>query len=229
MTTPPLRSDPAALGVSEIFFSLQGEGPSAGTPAHFVRLQGCDVGCAWCDSKYTWEAAGGQELSIEAIVREARALGKADLVVITGGEPLQHPGIEPLIFAALDGWNRVEVETSGVLPPPLAHPSLFYNVSPKLPSATPRWAETWAHAASWVADPRAVFKIVVGDPPDLDDALRLIGEHALPRARVMLMPEGLTAARIREQAATLAEVCKREGLRLSPRLHVWLWGAKRGV
>ncbi|MEO5617302.1 MAG: 7-carboxy-7-deazaguanine synthase QueE [Candidatus Eisenbacteria bacterium] len=230
MATLPLRADrPAALRVSEVFFSLQGEGPSSGTPAHFIRLQGCDVGCVWCDSKYTWEASGGRERTPEAIVLEARALGDAELVVVTGGEPLQHPGIEALLDAALAGWNRVEVETSGVLPPLMAHPALFYNVSPKLPSATLRWAETWAHTGRWSADPRAVFKIVVGDPPDLEDALRLIGTHALPRARVMLMPEGMSAERIRERSVALAEVCKREGLRLSPRLHVWLWGARRGV
>ena len=85
------------------------------------------------------------------------------------------------------------------------------------------------HAADWVAEPRATFKIVVGDPPDLEDALRLAKHHALPRERVMLMPEGLTDATLRERAATLAEACKREGLRLSPRLHVWMWGARRGV
>src|SRR5262245_42764119 len=50
---------PITLQVSELFLSLQGEGPSAGTPAHFLRLQGCDVGCTWCDSKYTWDPAGG--------------------------------------------------------------------------------------------------------------------------------------------------------------------------
>ena len=230
MTIPLPHADRAsAMRVSEIFLSLQGEGPSAGTPAHFVRLQGCDVGCAWCDSKYTWEASGGRELPPEAIVREARALGEAPLVVVTGGEPLQHPGIRECLAAVLGAWSRVEVETSGVLPPPLANESLFYNVSPKLPSATPRWAETWAHTARWIAEPRACFKIVVGDPPDLEDALRLIREHGLPRARVLLMPEGLTEAALKERAVALAEVCKREGLRLSPRLHVWLWGARRGV
>jgi len=228
----PASSAPGAkrpLRISEVFFSLQGEGPSAGTPAHFVRLQGCDVGCAWCDSKYTWDATGGREASPESILGEARALGEADLVVITGGEPLQHPGIERLLAAALAGWKRVEVETSGVAPPPLSHPALFYNVSPKLPTATPRWAESWALAERWIAEPRAAFKIVVGDAPDLEDALRLVREHALPRDRVLLMPEGLTEARLRERAAGLAEVCKREGFRLSPRLHVWLWGARRGV
>jgi len=217
------------LHVSEIFLSLQGEGPSAGAPAHFIRLQGCDVGCTWCDSKYTWEAAGGVERTVARTCEEALALGAADLVVITGGEPLEHAGVIELIEAAASRWKRVEVETSGVRPPPLARPQLFWNVSPKLPSVTPRWADTWTHAAAWIGEPHATFKLVVGDGPDADDALRLIHEHALPRERVMLMPEGLTDAAVRVRAIALAELCKREGLRLSPRLHVWMWGAKRGV
>jgi len=222
-------SAPAGLRVSERFLSIQGEGPSAGTPAHFLRLQGCDVGCVWCDSKYTWDAAGGQDVAIEAALADLVTLGTAPLLVVTGGEPLAHPGVAELLRAALERWPRVEVETSGLEPPPLAHPALHYNVSPKLPSATPRWRDTWRHAARFVAEPRATFKLVVGVGSDLDDALQLVRAHELPRSRVMLMPEGLTDDVLRERARALAEVCKREGLRLSPRLHVWMWGARRGV
>lgn len=217
------------IRVSEIFHSLQGEGPSAGTPAHFLRLQGCDVGCRWCDTRYTWDAAGGRACTIDAALDEARALGEAPLLVLTGGEPLQHPGVEAAIQAALARWSRVEVETSGACPPPLRDARLAWNVSPKLPGVTPRWADTWRHAAAFAADPAATFKLVVGDDPDEAQALRLIAEHALPRERVMLMPEGLTDAALRERAVRLAETCKRHGLRLSPRLHVWMWGARRGV
>ena len=213
---------------SEVFLSIQGEGPSAGTPAHFVRLQGCDVGCRWCDTKYSWDAAGGNERSSEALWDEARSLGSAPLLVVTGGEPLEHPGIGALLDEALERWPRVEVETSGLLPPPRSHPRLFWNVSPKLPSATPRWEETWRHVARWIAEPNATFKIVVGDPPDPDDATAAIRRHALPRERTMLMPEGMTAEALRARAEGLVELCKREGVRLSPRLHVWLWGARRG-
>ena len=220
---------PRTVRVSELFHSLQGEGPSAGMPAHFLRLQGCDVGCVWCDSKYTWDPRGGREAGVDAVISELLALGGAPLLVVTGGEPLAHPGVEALLASALKNWPRLEVETSGLLPPPLRHDRLHYNVSPKLPSATPRAAETWRHAAAWIAEPNATFKLVVGDPPDLDDALRLIREHALPRERVMLMPEGLTDEKLRERARGLAESCKREGLRMSPRLHIWMWGARRGV
>lgn len=219
----------ATYHVSEVFLSLQGEGPSAGTPAHFVRLQGCDVGCHWCDSRYTWAPGGGRVLEAEALWAEAAALGGAPLLVVTGGEPLEHPGLAPLLEQALGRWPRVEVETSGLLPPPLSHARLFYNVSPKLPSATPRWSDTWRSAAAWVAEPNATFKIVVGDPPDAEDTVRLVAEHRLPASRVMVMPEGLTDERVRSHAADLVELCRRTGFRMSPRLHIWLWGAKRGV
>jgi len=217
------------MRISEIFLSLQGEGPSAGTPAHFVRLQGCDVGCRWCDTRYSWDFGGGRELAAAAACAEARALGEAPLLVITGGEPLEHPGLGDLLARAIEGWPRVEVETSGVAPPPLSHPRLAWNVSPKLPSATPRWRDTWAHVAAWVAEERATFKLVVGDPPDTEDVARLIVEHALPRARVMLMPEGITDRALRARAADLAGSCTRLGVRMSPRLHIWMWGARRGM
>lgn len=217
------------MRVAEVFLSLQGEGPTAGTPAHFVRLQGCGVGCRWCDTKYTWDPAGGREAALEAVWAEALALGAAPLLVVTGGEPLEHPGLAAMLDQALARWPRVEVETSGLAPPPRSHPRLHWNVSPKLPSATERWATTWAHAAAWAAEPNAVFKIVVGDPPDLADAERLIAERALPKERVLLMPEGLTDAALAERARWLAPHCVRLGVRLGPRLHVWLWGARRGV
>lgn len=216
------------LRVSEVFRSLQGEGPSAGTPAHFLRLQGCDVGCQWCDTKYTWEAGGGRESSLADTFAALHALGEAPLLVVTGGEPLEHPGIERVLAAAVGRWPRVEVETSGIAPPVFAHERLHHMWSPKLPGVTERWEETWAHAARFIADPRTWIKLVLSAGDD-EAAVRLIRERALPRERVLLMPQGMTDAAVRARALTLAELCVRESVRLSPRLHVWLWGAKRGV
>ncbi len=215
--------------ISEIFLSIQGEGPSAGTPAHFVRLQGCDVGCQWCDTKYSWPPEGGTDATEEQMLERARELGESRLLVVTGGEPLRHPGLRGLLERALERWPRVEVETCGIAPPPMTHERLAWNVSPKLPSATWHWRETWDHIGAWIAVPSATFKIVIGDPPDPDDALRLIRTHAMPPERVMLMPEGLTDASVRGHAEKVIELCRAHGFRLSPRLHVWMWGARRGV
>jgi len=217
------------LRVAELFRSLQGEGPSAGTPAHFIRLQGCDVGCRWCDTKYAWSGEEGRTVALPALWDEARALGDAPLVVITGGEPLEHPAFAEVLAQALERWPRVEVETSGLLPPPRSHARLHWNVSPKLPAAGGRCEETWRHVAAWRAEPRATFKLVIADAADLAAARARIAAAALPRERVMYMPEGLTEAALRERAAWLAPACVADGVRMSPRLHVWLWGAKRGV
>jgi 7-carboxy-7-deazaguanine synthase len=217
------------LRVSEIFLSLQGEGPSTGVPAHFLRLQGCSIGCRWCDTKYTWDPAGGREDALEAALDQAWALGSAPLLVVTGGEPLEIPELPALLDRALERWTRVEVETSGCAPPVRSHPRLGWNVSPKLPRVTPRWEETWRHTPAWLAEPNAVFKIVVGEEPDEGEALRLIAAHGLPAERVLLMPEGMTDGEVRERARHLASLCQQHGFRLSPRLHVWIWGARRGV
>ena len=114
------------IRLAETFRSLQGEGPSTGTPAHFLRLQGCDVGCRWCDTRYTWDPALGRESTLAEAFAELHALGPAPLLVVTGGEPLEHAGIRELLAAAAGQWPRVEVETSGIAPPPITHERIAY-------------------------------------------------------------------------------------------------------
>src|SRR6266849_11036912 len=94
--------------VSEIFTSIQGEGPSVGTPSVFVRLQGCSVGCVWCDTKYSWDAGRGEELALESLLRRVKDAGPQN-VVVTGGEPLEHPALVPLVRALHALPRRVEV------------------------------------------------------------------------------------------------------------------------
>ena len=107
------------LRISEIFASVQGEGVTIGTPSAFVRLQGCSVGCSWCDTKYSWASTGGREMTLDAVLAEVARTG-LDNVVVTGGEPLEHPGFVDVVDALKEAGRRIEVETAGTQLPPSA-------------------------------------------------------------------------------------------------------------
>src|SRR6266852_4074929 len=102
-----------SLRVSEVFSSIQGEGPSVGTPSVFVRLQGCSVGCAWCDTKYSWDAARGEERALERLLQQIKGAGPQN-VVVTGGGPLEHPALGPLVQGLHGLPRRIGVETAGI-------------------------------------------------------------------------------------------------------------------
>ncbi len=214
--------------LSEIFTSIQGEGPSAGTPSVFVRLQGCAVGCVWCDTKYSWSAAGGRELALDALLAEVKA-GGAENVVVTGGEPLEHPAFVPLIASLKDLGRRVEVETAGTdVPPAVAVDQ--WNVSLKLAhSGVPEARRLRLEAVARFRDLGAWFKFVVAEERHVDEVLAIQARFGLPSSRIVLMPLGMTRADQEALMPGVVEWCRRHGFRFSPRLHILLWGPKRGV
>ncbi len=216
------------LRVSEIFTSVQGEGASVGTPSVFVRLQGCTVGCAWCDTRYSWDAAGGEATTLERVVDTVRAAAVTN-VVVTGGEPLEHAAFVPLVSALHALGRRIEVETAGVRTPPDV-PVDQWNVSVKLAhSGVPDAVRVNAQAIARFRDAGAWFKFVVATEEDVADVVRLQRAHDLPAARILLMPLGMRRAE--QEALTPAVIawCVRHGFRFSPRLHILVWGPKRGV
>jgi organic radical activating enzyme len=103
--------DTKYLPVMEQFYSVQGEGAYAGTPAYFIRLAGCDVGCVWCDVKESWEADKHPVLAIEEIVSAAKNSG-APLAVVTGGEPTLY-NLTVLTSQLKAAGLRTHIETSG--------------------------------------------------------------------------------------------------------------------
>lgn len=225
----PPRVTPATAGrIAECFFSIQGEGVTAGVPAVFIRLQGCSVGCRWCDTKFSWDPADGHQVTLEALIEEAAAFS-CQRAVVTGGEPLESPLFAPLVEALKAGDFTVEVETSGILPP-LPVPVDQWNVSLKL-------AHSGVHEATRI-NPEAIrgflgrsawWKFVVVDQGDVAEVLRLMERFVLPRDRILLMPEGIRREELLERSLWVVEECRRHGFRYSPRLHILLWGAKRGV
>lgn len=225
-------------GRPEIFASIQGEGLSAGLPSTFIRLAICNLRCTWCDTAYTWDwdrydrAEQTMPLGIENALQAITAFPPRN-VVITGGEPLiQRRQLEPLVQELKVRGYRIEVETNGTVSPgELGELVDQFNVSPKL-----------AHSGNqgliridppvlreFAANARANFKFVVQDDADLAEVEDLRRQFAIPPERIVLMPEGRTAAELSARSPWLAETCMQRGYRFSSRLHILIWGDKRGV
>ena len=105
----------STLRICEIFDSIQGESHWAGYPCTFLRLAGCNLDCAWCDTRFARELESGEEWGVEALAAEARTRGLRT-VEVTGGEPLLQPATPALLAALLAGGQRVLLETNGSLP-----------------------------------------------------------------------------------------------------------------
>lgn len=240
----------------EIFHTIQGEGVSVGAPAVFIRATRCNLHCVWCDTDHTWNFEGTpwphekdavpgyakhrkQDVTFEISPPDAAARILAygcDRTVITGGEPL----LQEAAFLEMIGIiretqpdHRFEVETNGTrLPSPGFHDAVSqFNVSPKLSnSAMPAALRMRPDAlAFFAASPKAWFKFVVSRSDDLQEIQTLQAAHTIPAGRILLMPEGRTAAELDLSTGWLAEVCRDGGYRFCDRLHIRIWGDKRGV
>jgi organic radical activating enzyme len=243
-------------GRPEIFFSIQGEGKSVGIPSVFVRTALCNLHCIWCDTDYTWNWKGTRfphvndakpgyqkfdkkewiaECDIAEVATEVAAFPCRN-VILTGGEPmLQQTGLVALMTALrnVSPEYRFEVETNGtMLPSPEFDAAIDqYNVSPKLENSgnVRRLREKPAAYRFFAGSPKANFKFVVAAKNDLAEVLSLIGTYGIAPEKVWLMPEGTSAKALASRRRWLVEICKQHGFRYSDRLHVQIWGAKKGV
>jgi 7-carboxy-7-deazaguanine synthase len=224
------------LRIAEIFYSVQGEGGLMGVPSVFVRTSGCNLRCAWCDTPYTSWQPEGEELTLAEITARAREFPQSGHVVVTGGEPMIAPEIVALTERLRDDGMHITVETAGTVHKPVACDLM--SISPKLANSTPEgdWAERHERLRiqpeilrRLMAEYDYQLKFVVAAPADCGEIARLLEVLRADRGKVILMPEGTDAAILRERGVWLAEICKREGFRYSPRLHVDLYGAIRGV
>jgi 7-carboxy-7-deazaguanine synthase len=237
-----MSTDTGTLPVAEVFGpTFQGEGPSLGRLCGFVRLGGCNLRCGWCDTPYTWDWTGvtgrAYDPRVELTPRStADILGqldgmRVDMVVLTGGEPLLYgEKLRPLLGGCrARGW-RVEVETNGtVSPAPVAAFVNQFNVSPKLSNSGNGLDERYRPDVlrAFQATGRAIFKFVVRGPEDLREIDEIV--EACGLGSVYVMPEGTDPARMQEHLRAVAEQVLARRWNLTTRLHVQIWGNRRGV
>jgi 7-carboxy-7-deazaguanine synthase len=226
------------MKVSEIFYSIQGEGILAGVPSVFVRLSGCNLRCVWCDTPYTSWNPEGSNMLLEEVMASVRGYATSH-AVLTGGEPMIFPECVELTRALKQARLHVTVETAGTVYQPVACDLM--SISPKLGNSTPherdggRWAQHHDRLRyqpevlrRLMAEYSYQLKFVVTAPSDMAEIKKIVEETAADPARVVLMPEGIDRETIRERALWLVDLCKDEHFRYGPRLHVDLWGNERG-
>lgn len=244
------------MKLSELFYSIQGEGKLVGVPSVFVRASGCNLRCTWCDTPYaSWEPEG-EDVPVDEIVRRVFAFtSKVSLtpaggspraiaphVVVTGGEPLIMPDVVELCAALKSKGCHVTIETAATVYKPLALD--LASLSPKLANSTPWDREGGRFAAAHErqridldviqrfidAAPDFQLKFVVSGDADIQEMETLLRRIRKWRASdVLLMPEGVEQSALDARSAWLADVCQRTGYRFCPRLHIALFGNRRGT
>lgn len=241
MSAPGVQTDSGradVLRLSEVFDSLQGEGVNVGMPCRFVRLALCNLHCHYCDTKYTWDF---ERFDYEREVREVSVASVAEQissaparhVVLTGGEPLLQQRALARALESVPPEVFIEVETNGTRVPLPALLSRIdqWNVSPKLSSAgDPEELRIKPEALSALRDSgRAYLKLVVKTERDRDEAEALRERFGFTRQRTLLMPEAATPAELRARESEVAAWSQDLGVRFGSRLHVALWGGRRGT
>jgi 7-carboxy-7-deazaguanine synthase len=223
------------LRIAEIFHSIQGEGSLVGVPSVFVRTSGCNLRCAWCDTPYTSWHPEGEEWTLETILAKVDAY-PARHVVVTGGEPMIAREIVELTRGLRARGRHITIETAGTVF--AAVECDLMSISPKLANSTPvgEWAQRHERLRIQVdvvrrlmADYQYQLKFVVARAEDMAEVRDLVRTFNADAGKVVLMPEGIDSGVLRERGVWLAEICKMEGFRFSPRLHVELWGNRRGT
>jgi 7-carboxy-7-deazaguanine synthase len=228
------------MRIAEIFVSIQGEGRLMGVPSAFVRTSGCPLRCGWCDTPFTSWQPEGESMTIAEVLARLEAIPTRH-VVVTGGEPLVAPGIEELCGGLRQLGRHVTIETAAVVFKPVACD--LASLSPKLANSTPHDREGGRFAQrheqmrlrpdviqAFIDHGDYQLKFVIDRREDVAEVLDVLAHlQRVDREKVLLMPQGVTREELAERGPWLVEVCKEQGFRYCPRLHIDLYGHRRGT
>ena len=231
------------MKISEIFFSIQGEGELTGVPSVFVRTSGCNLRCRWCDTKYASWKPEGENVTINDLVDKVCSY-PARHVVISGGEPMIAKGIEEFTHLLKESGKHITIETAGTISPNGIQCDLA-SLSPKLSDSTPKegdinkeWIDRheskrldYDILSEWVNSYNFQLKFVVSKEEEIKEIQNVISriEGKIIPEKVLLMPEGVDPDTLRSRYDLLIDLCKENGYRLCHRLHIDLFGNTPGT
>ena len=231
------------MKISELFFSIQGEGELTGVPSVFVRTSGCNLRCRWCDTKYASWKPEGENVTINDLLDKVCSY-PARHVVISGGEPMIAKGIEEFTHLLKESGKHITIETAGTISPNGIQCDLA-SLSPKLSDSTPKegdinkeWIDRheskrldYDILSEWVNLYNFQLKFVVSKEEEIKEIQNVISRikgKILPE-KVLLMPEGIDSDTLRSRYDLLIDLCKENGYRLCNRLHIDLFGNTPGT
>jgi 7-carboxy-7-deazaguanine synthase len=207
------------LRVTEIFRSIQGESSHAGRPCTFVRLTGCPMRCAWCDSEYTF--SGGEHFTLDDVLQKVRDFG-CRLVEVTGGEPLAQSEAFDLIARLCDEDYEVLIETGGYVSTEEVDPRAQIILDVKCPASTEVERNHWSNLERLRSDLDEV-KFVIADRKDWEFAKKIIAEYDLEnRAKAILISPAWDLIDLPELANWIA--ASGLNVRMQLQLHKYIWG-----
>ena len=231
------------MKISELFFSIQGEGELTGIPSVFVRTSGCNLRCRWCDTKYASWKPEGENVTINDLLEKVCSY-PARHVVISGGEPMIAKGIKDFTRLLKESGKHITIETAGTISPNGIQCDLA-SLSPKLSDSTPKegdinkeWIDRheskrldYDILSEWVNSYNFQLKFVVSKEEEIKEIQNVISRikgKILPE-KVLLMPEGIDSDTLRSRYDLLIDLCKENGYRLCNRLHIDLFGNTPGT
>lgn len=219
---------PDEVVLNELYTSVQGEGTRAGRACVFVRLTGCKLRCAWCDTSYAFHE--GQRKPVADLVAEVLATG-LELVLLTGGDPLEQPGCLPLAEALCDAGREVLIETGGHEDTAPLDPRVVRIVDVKCPGSRMEGRNRLENLA--LLRPTDEVKFVVADLADCAYALDVVERHGLVALGCALLFSPVHGAcDPAELSAWIVAHAPRLGpqARLNLQLHKLIWPRReRGV
>jgi 7-carboxy-7-deazaguanine synthase len=213
------------MKISEIFFSIQGEGIEIGLPTVFVRLFACDLRCTWCDSMYAVEGKDFRDMTIDEVRSE---IGKFECkrVCVTGGEPLiQRKEVEALAEDLVRDRYAIVLETSGhkVPPPVFWTESCLISMDCKCPSS--EMGGKMDFSLFEKLRPKDQLKFVIQDEADYQYAKGILKRHKI-RANIIFQPVYKISLKWLTERVLEDRL---EQVRVLPQLHKLIWGEIRGV
>jgi 7-carboxy-7-deazaguanine synthase len=234
------------INISEIFYSIQGEGFLTGVPSIFIRIAGCPLRCKFCDTSYAASAKSGKKLSINQILTQIKKY-PTKYIVITGGEPMVCPNLSQLC-KALKKYH-ITIETAGIKFVSGLKCDLM-SISPKLSNAYSKPGDKKTYLKidelqKLIKGYEYQFKFVVEKAQDVKEVNQVLGSleyldsrfhgndkgrgnDTLDRTKVMLMPQARKLSEYTKRGELCAKLCKKYGFAFSPRLQITLWGNKKG-